>query len=54
SGFNTINPCGYAGLEMVRMSDLLEQPPQFSQLCTEIIETLRHSGYFKQVTVEQR
>src|SRR5690606_26393279 len=54
SGFNTINPCGYAGLEMVRMSDLLEQPPQFNQLCREIIETLRHSGYFNQVTVEQR
>ncbi|WP_216933827.1 MULTISPECIES: lipoyl(octanoyl) transferase LipB [unclassified Acinetobacter] len=54
SGFNTINPCGYAGLEMVRMSDLLAQPPQFNQLCREIIETLRHSGYFNQVTVEQR
>src|SRR5690606_4698438 len=23
--YNTINPCGYPGLEMVRMSDLLEQ-----------------------------
>lgn len=53
-GFQTINPCGYAGLEMVRMNDLLTQPVKFTDLCTEIIETLHNSGYFKDVTVEQR
>lgn len=53
-GFQTINPCGYAGLEMVRMNDLLTQPVTFTDLCTEIIETLHNSGYFKDVTVEQR
>lgn len=53
-GFQTINPCGYAGLEMVRINDLLTQPVKFTDLCAEIIETLHNSGYFKDVTVEQR
>lgn len=54
SGFHTINPCGYAGLEMVRIHDLVNNPPKFADLCLEIIETLKNSGYFKDVTVEQR
>lgn len=54
TGFYTINPCGYAGLEMVRINDLVSNPPKFNDLCVEIIETLSSSGYFKQVNVEQR
>lgn len=54
TGFHTINPCGYAGLEMVRINDLVNNPPKFNDLCVEIIETLSSSGYFKQVNVEQR
>lgn len=41
TGFQSINPCGYAGLEMVRLSDLLEIPPTFmeiTQLCQSFIE----------------
>ncbi|WP_312208787.1 lipoyl(octanoyl) transferase LipB [Acinetobacter variabilis] len=54
TGFHTINPCGYAGLEMVRINDLVNNPPKFNDLCVEIIETLSSSGYFNQVNVEQR
>ena len=54
TGFHTINPCGYAGLEMVRVTDLIQPTPKFTELCTEIIETLQNSGYFNDVTVEQR
>jgi len=54
TGFHTINPCGYAGLEMVRINDLVNNPPKFADLCVEIIETLTSSGYFKNVSVEQR
>ncbi|WP_114501570.1 lipoyl(octanoyl) transferase LipB, partial [Escherichia coli] len=45
SGFQTINPCGYAGLEMVRIQDLVPDYPSFETLCRDIIETLEHSGY---------
>ncbi|MNV81924.1 Octanoyltransferase [compost metagenome] len=51
-GFHTINPCGYAGLEMVRISDLKPDYPHFENLCADIIETLQHSGYFKEVQVQ--
>ncbi|HAB42803.1 MAG TPA: octanoyltransferase [Acinetobacter sp.] len=54
TGFHTINPCGYAGLEMVRINDLVSNPPKFNDLCVEIIENLSSSGYFNQVNVEQR
>ena len=51
-GFHTINPCGYAGLEMVRISDLKSNYPRFENLCADIIETLQHNGYFKEVQVQ--
>lgn len=54
SGFHTINPCGYAGLEMVRVMDLVPNYPHFNDLCTDIIETLDNSGYFNQVQVMQQ
>ena len=54
SGFHTINPCGYAGLEMVRVMDLVPNYPKFENLCVDIIETLNNSGYFNQVQVMQQ
>ena len=53
-GFQTINPCGYAGLEMVRVMDLVENYPHFNDLCADVIETLDHSGYFNKVQVMQQ
>ena len=53
-GFHTINPCGYAGMEMVRVMDLVPNYPHFNDLCADIIETLDNSGYFNQVQVMQQ
>lgn len=52
-GFHTINPCGYAGLEMVRIMDLVSNYPKFTDLSADVIETLESSGYFNDVTVIQ-
>lgn len=54
SGFHTINPCGYAGLEIIRIMDLVHPYPQFKDLCRDMIETLNHSGYFNEVQVKQQ
>ncbi|MCT8089027.1 lipoyl(octanoyl) transferase LipB [Acinetobacter sp. ANC 4216] len=54
SGFHTINPCGYAGLEMVRIQDLVPDYPKFENLCIDIIETLNSSGYFSEVQIMQQ
>ena len=54
SGFHTINPCGYAGLEMVRIEDLVQDYPKFENLCFDIIETLNNSGYFSEVQIMQQ
>lgn len=55
AGFHTINPCGYSGLEMVRIHDLIKQnPPSFENLCVDIIETLQNSGYFNKVQIVQQ
>lgn len=50
-GFHTINPCGYAGLEMVRICDLVKNYPDYKQLCDDVIEYLQQSGYFNDVKV---
>lgn len=50
-GFHTINPCGYAGLEMVRICDLLENYPNFNQLANDISIYLNESGHFNDVKV---
>lgn len=50
-GFHTINPCGYAGLEMVRICDLVKNYPDYKQLCHDVIEYLQQSGYFNDVEV---
>ena len=54
SGFNTINPCGYAGLEMVRISDLMTNHPNFEQLAQDVIQLLTESNFFKDIrTIQQ-
>lgn len=50
-GFHTINPCGYAGLEMVRVMDLVPNYPRFDDLCLDMIASLRASGYFSDIQV---
>ncbi|MDM1246806.1 lipoyl(octanoyl) transferase LipB [Acinetobacter sp. R933-2] len=50
-GFHTINPCGYAGLEMVRICDLVENYPNFNQLAQDVTLYLRESGFFNDVKV---
>ncbi|MFW2096579.1 lipoyl(octanoyl) transferase LipB [Acinetobacter sp. ULE_I057] len=50
-GFHTINPCGYAGLEMVRVCDLITNHPDYSQLSKDVIEYFQQSGYFSDIKV---
>ncbi|EPF6067516.1 lipoyl(octanoyl) transferase [Acinetobacter sp. 1130196] len=52
NGFQTINPCGYAGLEMVRIQDLVTPYPSFEQLCQDFIEYIKASGYFNDPEVK--
>lgn len=49
TGFHTINPCGYAGLEMVRICDLMESPPSYTQLCQDVVEYFQQQDFFSQV-----
>ena len=51
SGFHTINPCGYAGLEMLRICDLLPNYPSYTQLSLDVIEYMNNSGYFSELEV---
>lgn len=48
-GFRTINPCGYAGLEMVRMQDLLDHAPSLERLSQDIYDYLLKTEYFATV-----
>ncbi len=52
SGFQTINPCGYAGLEMVRLQDLLQDYPDFSKLCEDLVAYLKKTALFQEVIVK--
>lgn len=52
TGFQTINPCGYAGLEMVRLQDLLEDYPSFEQLCHDFIRYLQNTNFFYDLVVK--
>lgn len=51
TGFQTINPCGYAGLEMVRLCDLIDQYPKFEQLAKDVVEYFNNTDYFSDVQV---
>lgn len=53
-GFNTINPCGYAGLEMVRVCDLIQPYPDFNQLCLDIIEYMKKDQFFANIELIQQ
>lgn len=50
-GFQTINPCGYAGLEMVRICDLLTNPPTVAMLMERCIDYLQQQGHYQQIQV---
>lgn len=41
SPFHLINPCGYAGLEMVQMADLLPQAPPFDEVANKLTAYLQ-------------
>ena len=46
SPFWRINPCGYAGLKMVQLRDLLEAPPSFDEVTQRLEGALRQRlGY---------
>jgi lipoyl(octanoyl) transferase len=46
SPFWRINPCGYAGLKMVQLKDLLETPPQLDEVAQRLEQALRQRlGY---------
>lgn len=51
-GFQRINPCGYAGLEMVRLSDLLSPYPDFAQLCQKIRQIIEKQHIFSAIDTE--
>ncbi len=50
-GFQTINPCGYAGLEMVRVNDLLTHPAHFNDFAKIMIAQLQKEASFGDVKV---
>lgn len=54
TGFHTINPCGYAGLEMVRICDLADPYPSFEQLSQDMIGFLQNSDFFAQIDIIQQ
>ena len=39
--FLRINPCGYSGLKMVQLRDLLESPPSLAEVAQRLERTLR-------------
>ncbi|MDH1265533.1 lipoyl(octanoyl) transferase LipB [Pseudomonas sp. GD03944] len=41
SPFGRINPCGYSGLKMVQLRDLLEAPPAFDEVVQRLERALR-------------
>ncbi len=44
--FQRINPCGYAGLKMVQLKDLLATPPVFDEVAQRLEQALRQRlGY---------
>lgn len=41
SPFQMINPCGYAGMEMVQMADLLDDVPPFDKVADKLTDYLQ-------------
>jgi lipoyl(octanoyl) transferase len=51
-GFQTINPCGYAGLEMVRLCDLITPCPTFSEITALCQQFIVEQQIFSQIDVQ--
>lgn len=49
TGFQTINPCGYAGLEMVRLSDLLDTTPSMEDLYQNCLQFLNEKFSIRKI-----
>jgi len=50
--FGRINPCGYAGMAMTQLADLVAEPVAFSEVSARLSEQLRkHLGYTEQRTL---
>lgn len=46
SPFSRINPCGYQGLQMTRMADLLQDVPTMAQVAEQLVDQfVRKSGH---------
>jgi len=45
SPFQRINPCGYAGLKMVQLRELLDSPPSFDEVAQRLERVLRDRLY---------
>ena len=44
--FGRINPCGYAGLQMTQLKDLVATPPVFDEAARRLEQALRQRlGY---------
>ncbi len=48
-GFSRINPCGYAGLQMIRLIDVLDSPPNFAQICQQIQHLIEKQHIFSSI-----
>ncbi|XID75755.1 lipoyl(octanoyl) transferase LipB [Alkanindiges sp. WGS2144] len=48
-GFSCINPCGFAGLQMIRLVDILENPPGFEQICQQIQHLIEKRYIFSSI-----
>lgn len=50
--FRRINPCGYAGMSMTQMADLVAGPIEFSEVSARLRDQLvKHLGYSQQQTL---
>lgn len=50
--FRRINPCGYAGLQMTQLADLIAGPIAFSEVSARLRDQLaKHLGYAQQQTL---
>ncbi|MFB2537774.1 MULTISPECIES: lipoyl(octanoyl) transferase LipB [unclassified Acinetobacter] len=52
TGFQTINPCGYAGLEMVRLCDLNNENLSFQTLAEQCQQYIASQNIYQQVQFE--
>ena len=53
-GFSTINPCGFANLEMTRLCDVITPTPSFMQICDLITDYLSAQQLFYRINRQHR